>query len=111
MTDNVITLHVLRRFFPEDTVWAFNRSEITGYSVKNKLHFTIEDACCRHDDCLVMLTIYKENPGTKDWMPTIDREYPIKYFDFEYIVYQGSVNIFYENWTKYVPSGNTDVQE
>lgn len=94
-----ITLFVLQQFFPEDTVWAFSRSEITGYSIAKGLHFTIDDGVCRSPEGEYMLTIYKQNPKTPNWMPNENRGYPIKYFGLEYILFQDWVDFLSGDWS------------
>lgn len=88
-----ITLCQLKLVFPEDTLWGFNRSEITGYSMSSGLHFTIDDAVCVSEDGEFLLTIYKVKKKYHKWRPTHNRPYPIKHFGLDKIVFQEFIKI------------------
>lgn len=87
-TNKTITANILQVAFPSDTVWHFNRSEIVGYSISKNLHFVIEDGLCYSENGHWLLSVYSPSnlEHYKEWLPSKERDYSMKYIDDDKIM-------------------------
>ncbi len=78
-----ITLDILSKLFPKDTLWTTSGLEIIGYSFAENRHIVIEDGLCYMDDGKWMVHEYSPTDSSYHVVNWNLGKYPFKYLPDE----------------------------